>query len=300
MAMVIFSKSVTSLNNQIAALFESKYSMTQKDFPNVFKFFESSLCKATCNQNSDKSVNGANMTHAVSLKQRLSFFDKAVKEVLTKNKNTSGVPLIEYVDPSTDFNANLFSIIRKKLSFYTNDEDIYDIAISAFSELMLKNFKKAFSEFDGTLTNGAKVKFEPYFHTLLNREIINQSKKFSEHHKHHQDVTPFEDETTEDALDREYNKRVKQLDQTDKKLLDQLIKALNKKFRSEKAYDRIENILRLKLLGYNNTEIGKEIGISSVRVADFIWVIKDAIVELAGDLDKQGDSDLVELLTRYK
>lgn len=240
-------------------------------------------------------------THASSLKQRLSFFDAAVKEVLSKTKNYQGKFLIEFVQDDTNFNYNLYSLIRKHLNLYTSDEDIYDIVVTAFAKLFLDNINKAFYEFDGEYETGGKVvdiQIERYLHKLLFRAIVTESKKFSEHYKRHQDITPFEDESDEDALDREFHKRVKQFDASDERLLEELMTALAKKYSKERNFERIEKILQMLILGHSKTEIAKEIEISNSRVGDFVWVLKDSVKELSKDLANEGDSDLVDLLSR--
>ena len=228
--------------NELEASFKERTGLSANSFPSLFKFMSRHLMsKESVIKSGDK-----NMLVVASLRSNLSFFDQAVKEVLKKNKNSSGTRLIEFVKEDTNFNDMIVGISKKYLNFYDNEDDVYDIIMTAFSKVFLENFKKIFNEFDGWIVHNdnseSKVAIEPWIHTVLKRAVIDASKKFSKIHNNTQEVNPFEDETQDEALDREVNKNLRNMDKEDKMLYEEMVKELKKKFKRDRNPERVEDI----------------------------------------------------------
>ncbi len=282
--------------NDIESAFEAKTGLSVKSSPSLFKLMAHSFIS----KGYDIKSGEINMVPVASLRSKLSFFDKAVKEVLRKGKNSSGTPLIEFVKDDTDFNQMILGITKKYLNFYESEDDVYDIVMTAFSKIFLENFKKSFNDFDGWVVHNdgseSKVAIEPWIHTILKRAVITESKNFSKIHKNTQEVTPFEDETHDEALDREVNKNLRNMDKQDKMLYEEMVRELKRKFKRDRNPERVEKIFDLLVAGYQKQEIAKELGISSTRVGDYVWQLKSFAEELAKDFKMQGDSQLMDLL----
>lgn len=290
--MKFFSRKLT-----VEAAFEKEYNLSAKDYPSVCNFLAAKLIGKYNINNSGESGH----MNVASLRTKLSFLDKAIKEVLSKLKNTDGTKLIDFVDKKTDFNQMINSLVRKYLNFYDSEDDVYDIVVSAFTDVFLERGKKAFQDFDGTVVDGDKswnVSIEPYIHMLLKRAIIHHSKMFSERFNTRKDITPYEDESDEDAFEREVNNHVQRLKPHDRQIFKELVDAIKKKFRRDSNPERVEKIFELLLLGYKKSDIAKELNVSNTRVGDYVWLIKETVEEVARDLKKQGDSDLLDQLER--
>lgn len=292
-------------NAALVTAFENDTGLSANEYPMVLALFESAVCDKHKIKNSVESEGSVMALNLGTIKSRLSFFDAAVKEVLTKGKNYEGKKLIEFVQKDTDFNQMLYSIVKKYLSFYENVDDIYDIVISAFSALFLDNFNKVFKDFDGIyIGDGGKesnVKIEAMIYKLLSRAIIQESKNLSKHLKDRHELKPFENESEEDALDREVGDALQKFSISDQKLYNQLLELLRKKMKKKKNFSILEKVLQHLLLGHSATDISKKLGVSTTRVGDHVWYLKYFIQEVAKDLNKQGDSDLLNTLeTSYK
>ncbi len=296
---------ITAAVNQA---FEKDTGLCAADYPAVVAFMADHLCDVHDLSVDNKSVNfeGYIMALNSGMRSRISFFDAAVKEVLRKNKNFEGTPFISFVKKETNFNDMMWSIVKKYLSFYDNEDDIYDIVISAFQSLFLENFKKAFHDFDGVYLGDkdevlGHITIEQYIYRLLSRAVIHQSKELTKHTKDRVEITPFEGETEDEALDRAVDKELNSFNIADKKLWAQLLEELRKNMRSMKNYATLERVLQHLLVGDSQKEIADKLGVTSTRVGDHVWYLKKFTQDVAKKLDKEGDSDLLNLLQKnYK
>lgn len=257
------------------------------------------------NKSEEKSIMGiiASLFTSGSIYNRLSFMDAAIKDVLKKNKNKYGTPLIEFVRPDTNFNGYVGKIVNKYLNYYKSEDDKYDLVISAFEELFLtKNFKKAFNEFDGwiVLDDGKEqeVAIEPYLKTLFARAVISQSKKLSEDYSKRKHVNPMGDgadeESMEEAFDRvTFKESPKFSDAEEEVTYNQLLNALKKAMKQSKDYDTQIQVLNMLLDGYSKSEIANALNISNSRVSDRVWALQKAISEVAIKNKTLGDNDLI-------
>jgi hypothetical protein len=286
--------------------FTKATNLSADKFPQTYALLELAVCeKAGILKTTNSDYSGGTIMALVAssgIRGRLSFFDSAVKEILKKNKNFEGTPFITFVKKDTNFNQMMYSIVKKYLSFYDNDEDIYDIVISAFTSLFLDNFKKAFHDFDGIyLAEGGReqqIAIEGYIYQLLSRAIVTESKKISKHLKDRAQITPFEGESEEDALDREVGDSIEKFKSSDQKLWDQLLKLLRDKMKSKRNYDILEKVLQHLLLGHSASEIAAKLGVSTTRIGDHVWYLKLFVQEVAKDLSNQGDSDMLKTLEK--
>ena len=243
-----------------------------------------------------------------NLKKQISFFDQAMREVLKKNKNYKGESLINFVKPDTNFTYQALAIANKYLNYYNSDEDKYNILIEAFTNQFLdkEKMKKTLYDFDGFVydktpdgkyINPSPVPIEGYINTLFTRAVIAESQRLSDEYARRKAITPFEDETDEDAFDRAVDKTISKFNTDDEVMWDQLMKDVERQFKQEFAKDKFPDrplyVLKMLLLGYSKTEIAQELGLSNTRVGDMVWYMKKAVRDLANKYADKGDSTLL-------
>nr|DAX81763.1 MAG TPA: RNA polymerase sigma-H factor [Bacteriophage sp.] len=289
-------------NRPLTAAIEKHFEISAKEMPNVVKLLQASsiICKKILNK-------GRLNMASYNLKKQISFFDQAMKEVLKKNKNYKGESLIDFVSPDTNFTFMALKMANKYLNYYNSDEDKYNILIEAFTNQFLDKdkMKKTLYDFDGYLydyvdgkyVNPTPIKIEAYISTLFSRAVIAESQKLSEDYSKRKAITPFEDESDEDAFDRAVDKTVSKFNADDEVMWDQLMKDVEHQFKQEFAKDKFPDrplyVLKMLLLGYSKTEIAQELNLSNTRVGDMVWYMKKAVKDLAKKYADKGDSTLL-------
>lgn len=291
-------------DRSLTAAIEKHFEISAKEMPNVVKLLQASsiICMKILNKG---RINMA----SYNLKKQISFFDQAMREVLKKNKNYKGESLINFVKPDTNFTYQALAIANRYLNYYNSDEDKYNILIEAFTNQFLDKDKmrKTLYDFDGFVydkdpqtgkyINPSPVPIEGYINTLFTRAVIAESQRLSDEYARRKSITPFEDETDEDAFDRSVDKTISKFNTDDEVMWDHLMKDVERQFKQEFAKDKFPDrplyVLKMLLLGYSKTEIAQELGLSNTRVGDMVWYMKKAVRDLANKYADKGDSTLL-------